>query len=77
MVAGNPAQPHAINSVGLKRRGFTEEQVRNIREAYRTVYRLDLKLSEALEKLQPLAVSQPEIRMFVDFIGDSTRSIVR
>ena len=77
MVAGNPAVPHAVNSEGLKRRGFTEEHVRNIREAYRILYRSDLKLSEALEKMQLLAAKQPEVRVFVDFIGTSTRSIVR
>jgi UDP-N-acetylglucosamine acyltransferase len=77
MVAGNPAQPHSVNSEGLKRRGFTEEHVRNIREAYRILYRSDLKLSEALEKMQLLAAKQPEVRVFVDFIGTSTRSIVR
>lgn len=77
MAAGNPAEPHSINSVGLKRRGFTDEQIRAIREAYRIVYRCDLKLSEALERLEPSAREQPELRLFVDFIRSSTRSIVR
>jgi UDP-N-acetylglucosamine acyltransferase len=77
MVAGNPAQPHTVNSVGLKRRGFDEEQIRNIRDAYRILYRSDLKLSEALGKLEPVAATRSEIRVFVDFIGSSTRSIVR
>lgn len=77
MVAGNHAVPHAINSEGLKRRGFTEEQVRGIREAYRLVYRCDLKLSEALARLEPSAAERPELRWFVDFIRSSTRSIVR
>jgi UDP-N-acetylglucosamine acyltransferase len=77
MVAGNPAAPHAVNSEGLKRRGFTEDQIRNIRDAYRTLYRSDLRLVEALEKMQPMASTQPEVRAFVDFIGTSTRSIVR
>ena len=77
MVAGNPAEPHSVNSEGLKRRGFTEEQIRNIREAYRILYRSDLRLSAALEKMQPLAETHAEIRAFVDFIGTSTRSIVR
>ena len=77
MVAGNHAVPHAINSEGLKRRGFTEEQVRGIREAYRLVYRCDLKLSEALGRLEPGAAERPELRLFVDFIRSSTRSIVR
>ena len=77
MVAGNPGAPHAVNSEGLKRRGFTEEQVRGIREAYRIVYRCDLKLSEALERLEPSAGEKPELRLFVDFIRSSTRSIIR
>jgi len=77
MAAGNPAEPHSINSVGLKRRGFTDAQIRSIREAYRIVYRCDLKLSEALERLEPSAREQPELRLFVDFIRSSTRSIVR
>ncbi|MGH8288693.1 MAG: acyl-ACP--UDP-N-acetylglucosamine O-acyltransferase [Steroidobacteraceae bacterium] len=77
MAAGNPAQPHSINSVGLKRRGFTDEQIRSIREAYRIVYRCDLKLSEALERLEAPAGEQPELRLFVDFIRSSQRSIVR
>lgn len=77
MVAGNPGAPHAVNSEGLKRRGFTEERIRVIREAYRVVYRSDLKLSEALERLEPSASEHPELRLFVDFIRGSTRSIVR
>ena len=77
MVAGNPATPHAVNSEGLKRRGFTEEQIRNIRDAYRIVYRSELKLAEALERLAPQADGRPEIRAFVDFIHASTRSLAR
>ena len=77
MVAGNPALPHAVNSEGLKRRGFTEAQIRNVRDAYRILYRSDLKLADALEKLGALAETQPEVRSFVDFIAASTRSIVR
>jgi len=77
IVAGNPAQPHAVNSEGLKRRGFSEEQIRNIREAYRILYRSDLLLSEAVERMGELAAARPEVRAFVDFIGSSTRSIVR
>jgi UDP-N-acetylglucosamine acyltransferase len=77
MVSGDPATPHAVNAEGLKRRGFTEEQIRAIRDAYRILYRSDLKLSEALERLEPQAQTRPELRTFVDFIRSSTRSIVR
>ena len=77
MVAGNPAEPRMVNAEGLKRRGFDEEQVKNIRDAYRTLYRSDLKLEDALEKLRPLAATRSEIKAFVDFIDGSTRSLVR
>jgi len=77
MVAGNPAIPHAVNSEGLKRRGFTEEQIRNIRESYRILYRLDLKLADAMEKMRAMGASDPNIKMFADFVAASTRSIVR
>jgi len=77
MVAGNPAVPHGVNAEGLRRRGFSDEQVRHIREAYRVLYRSDLKLAEALTQLAPLAEQHPEIRTFVEFIHASTRSLVR
>jgi UDP-N-acetylglucosamine acyltransferase len=77
MVNGNPAAPHTINSEGLKRRGFSEEQIRNLREAYRILYRSDLKLTEAIARLETHAGAHPEIRPFVDYIHASTRSLVR
>ena len=77
MVAGNPAVPHGVNAEGLRRRGFSDEQVRHIREAYRVLYRSDLKLAEALSQLAALAEQHPEIRTFVEFIHASTRSLVR
>jgi UDP-N-acetylglucosamine acyltransferase len=77
MVAGNPAEPHMVNAIGLKRRGFDEAQVKNIRHAYRVLYRSDLKLADALERLRPLASTRSEIKAFVDFVASSTRSIVR
>jgi UDP-N-acetylglucosamine acyltransferase len=39
MAVGQPATPHSVNSEGLKRRGFTPEQIRNIRSAFRVLYR--------------------------------------
>ena len=77
MAAGNPAEPHSINSEGLKRRGFTDDQVRNIRNAYRVLYRSDLLLADAVAKLTELGQTQPEVKIFVEFIGKSERSLVR
>ena len=77
MAVGQPAAPHSVNSEGLKRRGFSAEQILNIRRAYRLLYRSGLKLKAAIEQLEQIASEQPEIRPFVDFIKRSERSIVR
>jgi UDP-N-acetylglucosamine acyltransferase len=77
MAVGQPAEPHSVNTVGLQRRGFSSEQILNIRRAYRVLYRSGLKLAAALVQLDEAAVTQAEIRPFVDFIRRSSRSIVR
>lgn len=78
MAVGNPAEPHSINVEGLKRRGFTADQIRNLRNAYRILYRSDLPLAAALEQLSGLAETQPELKPFVEFIAlGSDRSLIR
>jgi len=77
MAVGRPAVPHSVNSVGLQRRGFTPAQILNIRRAYRLLYRSGLKLKAAIEELEKVAATQPEIAPFVEFIKHSSRSIVR
>jgi UDP-N-acetylglucosamine acyltransferase len=72
MAVGRPAEPHSVNAEGLKRRGFTPEQIRNIREAYKTLYRSRLKLAEAMAQLDERARTQPELVAFVDFLNEST-----
>ena len=76
-ISGRPAEPRGINAEGLKRRSFTPDQIRNIREAYRVVYRLDLKLDEAVAQLTPLVAEQPEIKPFVDSLRDGSRGLAR
>ena len=77
MVAGSPAEPKGINSEGLKRRGFSAEQIAHLKNAYRVLYRSGLKLAEATEQLAELARTQPEVAPLVEFLGTVTRSIVR
>jgi UDP-N-acetylglucosamine acyltransferase len=77
LAVGRPAVPHSVNAIGLQRRGFTPEQILNIRRAYRLLYRSGLKLKTALEELEKAAETQMEIRPFVEFIKRSERSIVR
>jgi len=77
MAVGQPAAAHSVNSEGLKRRGFTPEQIRNIRNAFRLLYRSGLRLKDATEQLAALAPAQPELAALVEFLPTSTRSIVR
>jgi UDP-N-acetylglucosamine acyltransferase len=72
MAVGRPAEPHSVNSEGLKRRGYTAEQIRNIREAYKTLYRSQLKLAQATDELARRAALQPELAPLVVFLNDST-----
>lgn len=77
LVAGQPPEPHGINQEGLKRRGFTPEQIRNLKEAYRILYRSGLKLSDARTELAARAEGQPEVAVIVAFLDRSERSILR
>jgi UDP-N-acetylglucosamine acyltransferase len=72
MAVGRPAEPHSVNAEGLKRRGYSTEQIRNIRDAYRILYRSQLKLIEATEQIEQRAQTQPELQPLVAFLNDST-----
>lgn len=77
MVSGTPAEPRGINSEGLRRRDFTAAQIRNIKNAYRVLYRSQLRLEEAIKMLHTLVASQPELACLVEFLETSERSITR
>lgn len=76
-VSGIPADPHGINSEGLKRRGYTPEQLRAIKQAYRWLYREKLKLEDARTRIAELARTEPVLALFEAFFARATRSIVR
>lgn len=76
-VSGHPADPYGLNTEGLKRRGFTPEQIRNIKKAYRLLYREGLKLEQARSQIAEMAVTCPELEAFEQFFARATRSIVR
>ena len=77
LVGGQPPSVKGINSEGLKRRGFTVDQIRNIKNAYRVVYRKGLKLAEAIVELERVAADQPELGIFIDSLKTSERGIIR
>ncbi|MCX7229388.1 MAG: acyl-ACP--UDP-N-acetylglucosamine O-acyltransferase [Burkholderiales bacterium] len=52
LATGNPSAPHGLNTEGLKRRGFEPDTVAMLRRAYRTLYRSELTLAQARERLE-------------------------
>jgi UDP-N-acetylglucosamine acyltransferase len=76
-VGGHPAAPHGLNSEGLRRRGFDNQALQNIKRAYKLLYKEHLKLSEATEALREMAQEYPEISLMSEFLDSSERSIVR
>ena len=77
MVSGYRAAPHGLNAEGLRRRGFSTETLTRLRRAYKTIYRANLTLKEAIVQLKEQIAECPEIGMMVDFLEKSSRGIVR
>ncbi len=77
MINGNPGKPHGLNKVGLKRRGFSDEQVKNLTQVYKILYRQGLSLEEAKEQIKAMAEGREEVQRFVEFLDASRRSIIR
>ncbi len=76
-VAGHPCAPHGINSEGLRRRGFTTEDIAELKRAYRTLYKSGLTLAEARVALASQAEANANVRTFAAFLDTATRGIVR
>ncbi len=77
MVSGQPAVARGINSEGLRRREFTAEQIRNIKNAYRITFRSGKKLAEAIEEIAELAKTQPELDIYLESLRSSERGLAR
>lgn len=77
MVAGEYAQPRGINAEGLKRRGFSAERIAAIKRSYRTLYMAGLPLADARAKIADEASASDDLKLLLDFIDGSTRSLIR
>ncbi len=77
VVSGNLAEPRGINTEGLKRRGFTREQLAIIKKAYRILYRTGNRLEQALEEIELINDEQGTLDSLIAFLRNSQRGIVR
>ena len=77
LAEGNKAVTRGINSVGLTRKGFTEEERSNIKNAYKIIFRKGLPLKEAVIELEKKYPEDKNIKYLVNFIKESNRGITR
>ena len=77
MASGNFAKLFGLNMIGLKRRGYTDETIAALKEAYRIVFRSSLLLTAAIRKVEQEVEDLPEVRQFLDFIRKSEKGICR
>ena len=77
MANGNSVSPHGMNTEGLKRRGFSEGAIKNLRQAYKIIYRQGLTLEAAIARLNEICVDSGEISILIDSLKQSSRGIIR
>ena len=77
-VASNPARVIGLNSVGMQRGGIDEETIKNLKKAYKLIYRKGMNLKDALKEINSMQNSKTkEIQKFVNSIRSSKRGILR
>ena len=81
MIGGSPSAAFGINSEGLKRRGYTPEQISAIKRAYKVVFRQDLTIEQAIAAIEELAQADesnaPVMRLMSEFLRTADRGIIR
>ncbi len=77
MIAGHTTAACGINTVGLKRRGFSSEAIDGLRRAYKIIFRKGLTVQQAVAELEVLQTDCSEVVLMIDALNKSTRGIVR
>ena len=75
-VSERNTQAFGVNTIGLERKGFTPEQLRNIRVAFRLLLQSKLNTTQAVEAIQA-QIQSPEVQVLVDFIKTSNRGVIK
>ena len=73
---GNPVKLYGLNTIGLQRSGMDEETIRELKRAYRLLFRSDLNVTQAIERAQTEIESLPEVRELIRFVEASERGVV-
>jgi len=77
LIEGNPAEPYGLNSVGLRRAGFTVEERNEIKKFYKILYNPKLNVSQAVEEMKAEASSDPGRELVAFLEAPSQRGILK
>jgi len=77
IAAGDRAELHGLNSVGLRRQGFSEKTLSLLKKTYRIFFRIGLTSNEAIERVRAEVEQIPEVVAFIAFVKSSQRGITR
>ena len=77
IAAGPRIKLHGLNIVGLKRHGFSDNDISLLKKTYRLIFRIGLTLNEAIERVRAEVDQIPEVVNFVNFIQSSQRGVTR
>ena len=77
MVQGNPAEPRAINSEGMKRRGYSADDIGAIKDAYKLIYLSGKPMAEIKAELGAMAKGNANVALMLEFIETAKRPLAR
>lgn len=77
LVSDCPAEPYGLNTVGLKRHGFTDESIATLKRAYKIIYRQGLTVPNAISALQEMVAVAPEVQSMIDGLEAAERGVTR
>lgn len=73
---GNPVKLYGLNTIGLQRNGIDEDTIRELKRAYRLLFRSDLNVTQAIERAQTEMEPLPEVKELIRFVEASERGVV-
>lgn len=77
LAMGEPLKFAGLNKVGLQRRGFSEETIKALKEAYKVLYKSGLTVNEAKKELESRYSGNNDVQHLIDFLNTADRGIIR
>jgi len=77
LAGGSPLNYKGLNIVGMKRRGYSDEQIKHIKQVYNFIYGSKYNISDAIKAIRDSVQMTDEVKKIINFIETSERGIIR